>query len=302
MRIAITGASGLIGTALSRSLTDDGHDVLHLVRRPARTMAEVEWEPERGRVDLARMAGTEAVVHLAGAPIGPARWTRRHKRRIRDSRILGTRTLAARLASMETPPARLLSGSGIGFYGDTGTTVTTEEGPRGTGFLADLVAEWEAATEPAERAGVSVAHLRTGVVLARSGGLLGTVLPLFRAGLGGRLGDGRQYMSWIGLADQVAAIRFLLERPDITGPVNLSAPAPVRNADYTAALGRALGRPAVFAVPGFAMRAALGGFADEAALVSQRAVPQRLLAAGYSFRHGDVHSAISGILDGHRRA
>ncbi|MUL40978.1 TIGR01777 family protein [Streptomonospora sp. PA3] len=295
MRVAITGASGLIGGALARSLTEDGHEVLRMVRRPARDAAEVCWEPG-GRVDTDRLAGADAVVHLAGAPLGPARWTRRYKRTLRESRIRGTRTLAAALAAMESPPPRLVSGSAVGFYGDTGTRPTGEDGPRGRGFLAELVADWEAATAPAEEAGVSVAHARSGVVLARSGGLLGTLLPLFRLGLGGRLGSGRQYVSWIALADEVGALRFLLERPDVAGPVNLVAPEPVTNAAYTAQVARAVRRPAVLAVPGFAMRAALGGFADEAALVSQRAVPERLLEAGYSFRFPSLPGALSDIV------
>ncbi|GAB3205526.1 TIGR01777 family oxidoreductase [Marinactinospora thermotolerans] len=296
MRIAITGASGLIGTALSRSLTAEGHDVLHLVRRPARTAAEIEWSPEEGRVDTERLAGVEAVVHLAGAPIGPARWTARHRHRVRESRLAGTRTIATVLAAMDTPPRRLLCGSAIGFYGDTGTRSVGEDGPRGTGFLADLVAEWEAQTDPAERAGIPVAHLRTGVVLDRAGGILGATLPLFRLGLGGRLGDGRQYLSWISLADEVGAIRFLLERPDITGPVNLTAPGPVPNAVYTSTLARALHRPALVRVPGALMRAALDGFAEEAVLVSQRVVPERLTASGYSFHHPDIAGALSDIV------
>ncbi|TQN32054.1 hypothetical protein FHX37_1979 [Haloactinospora alba] len=298
MRVAITGASGLIGTALGRSLTEDGHEVLRLVRRSPHDMAEVEWDPSGGEVDTARLDGVDAVVHLAGAPLGPARWTAEYKRRIRDSRIMGTRTLATALAAMENPPAHLLSGSAVGFYGDTGSDTATEHSPPGSGFLAGVVREWEAATEPAERAGVPVTHLRTGIVLARSGGMLGTVLPLFRLGLGGKLGNGRQFVSWISLRDEVAAIRFLLGRGDITGPVNLCAPGAVSNAAYTRAVAKAVRRPAVFTVPAFAMRAALGGFADEAALVSQRVTPQRLLDSGFSFHHSDVRTAVSDIVGG----
>ncbi|QBI53760.1 TIGR01777 family oxidoreductase [Streptomonospora litoralis] len=295
MRVAITGASGLIGGALARSLTADGHEVQRMVRRPAHDMAEIEWRPSSGYVDTGRLAGADAVVHLAGAPLGPARWTRRYKRLLRDSRVQGTRTLADALAGMDAPPPRLVSGSAVGFYGDTGAARTGEDGPRGRGFLAELVDDWEGAAAPAEEAGIAVAHARTGVVLARSGGLLGTLLPLFRLGLGARLGDGRQYVSRIALEDEVHALRFLLERPGITGPVNLAAPEPVTNADYTRAVARAVRRPAVLAVPGFAMRAALGGFADEAALVSQRVVPERLLTEGYSFRRPELSGALSDI-------
>ncbi|GAB3447378.1 TIGR01777 family oxidoreductase [Streptomonospora sediminis] len=295
MRVAITGASGLIGGALANSLTGDGHEVQRMVRRSPTDMAEVEWHPESGYVDTDRLAGTDAVVHLAGAPIGPARWTPRYKRVLRQSRMQGTATLASALAAMDAPPQRLVSGSAVGFYGDTGAAVTGEDGPRGRGFLAELVADWEAATAPAEQAGIPVAHARTGIVLARSGGLLGTLLPLFKLGLGGRLGSGRQYISWIALADEVGALRFLLEHPGITGPVNLVAPEPVTNAAYTREVARAVRRPAVLAVPGFAMRAALGGFADEAALVSQRVRPERLLTAGYSFQRPHLAGALSDI-------
>ncbi|PSK90534.1 hypothetical protein CLV63_12268 [Murinocardiopsis flavida] len=295
MRIAITGSSGLVGSALARSLRASGHDVLHLVRRPARTVSEVTWDPGGGYVDSGRLAGCTAVVHLAGASIGPARWTARYKRRIRDSRASGTRTIAAALAAMAEPP-RLLSGSAVGFYGDTGNHAVTETADPGQGFLADVVVLWEGSTAPAADAGIPVTLLRSGIVLAAEGGLLGTVLPLFKAGLGGRLGSGTQYISWVALADEVGAIRFLLEHPEIDGPVNLTAPEPVTNAAYTAAIGTALGRPTPLPVPGFAMRAALGGFADEAALVSQRAVPQRLLDAGYSFTAPDIGSALSDIV------
>ncbi|WP_174549572.1 TIGR01777 family oxidoreductase [Nocardiopsis trehalosi] len=298
MRIAITGASGLIGTALSRSLTADGHDVLRFVRRPARDAAEIPWDPAGGTVDTRRLAGADAVVHLAGEPLGPARWTTARRRRILESRRRGTGALATALAGMDAPPPRLLSGSAVGYYGDTGDRTADEGSPRGGGFLAGVAEAWEGATRPAEDAGISVAHLRTGVVLAREGGLLGTVLPLFRLGLGGRLGSGRQYVSWVALADVVGAVRFLLERPDLTGPVNVCAPEPVTNAAYTAAVARAVHRPAVLAVPAFAMRAALGGFADEAALVSQRVRPERLLAAGYSFRHPDLAGVLSDIACG----
>ncbi|WP_017591056.1 TIGR01777 family oxidoreductase [Nocardiopsis potens] len=296
MKIAISGASGLIGSALGRSLTEDGHEVVHLVRRPARTLAEARWDPVGGTVDTGPLSGADAVVHLAGVPIGPARWTRARKAAIRGSRVRGTRVLAEALARMDRPPARLVCGSAVGYYGDTGGEPAGEDAPRGTGFLADLVRDWEAATAPAAEAGIPVAHSRTGMVLSASGGLLGTVLPLFRLGLGARLGSGAQYMSWISLDDEVAALRFLLERPGIIGPVNLCAPEPVTNAAYTEAVARALHRPAVLAVPGFAIRAALGGFADEAALIDQRAVPDRLTAAGFAFRHPDIDTALSELL------
>ncbi|QVQ53260.1 TIGR01777 family oxidoreductase [Spiractinospora alimapuensis] len=296
MRVAITGASGFIGTALRESLRRDGHEVLRLVRGKARAKDEVGWDPEAGDVDSAALVGTDAVVHLAGAPLGPRRWTAEHKRRIRLSRTRGTRTLAEALAAMDSPPPRMLSASAVGFYGDTGSVVVDESAPRGSGFLSEVVADWEAATEPAAEAGVSVAHTRTGVVLSTDGGLMGTVLPLFRLGLGGRLGSGRQYMSWIAETDEIGAMRFLLERPDLTGPFNLTAPEPVTNAEYTRMLAAALRRPAPFTVPAGALRLALGGFADEAALVSQRVVPARLREAGYTFRDPALVPALAALL------
>ena len=301
MRVAITGATGLIGGALTASLLDDGHTVVHLVRRPPRggrapRLEEAEWRAEQGRVDTAALHGTDSVVHLAGAPIGPGLWTSHRRAVIRRSRVRGTRTLSQILARMPAPPRRLLSASGMHFYGDTAGAVATEESPPGKGFLAGVCQAWEEATRPAEEGGLSVAHLRTAVVLARSGGMLRPLLPLYRFGLGGRLGPGSQYMTWISLADQVGAIRFLLERPDITGPVNLCAPEPVSNNAFTEALGRTLGRPTILPVPAAAMRAALGDFAEETALIDLRARPKRLEEAGYSFLLPTVDSALSDIL------
>ncbi|GAA1465760.1 TIGR01777 family oxidoreductase [Nocardiopsis exhalans] len=301
MRVAITGATGLIGEALTDSLLEDGHTVVRLVRRLPRDtrvprLEEAEWRAEQGRVDTVALQDADAVVHLAGEPIGPTLWTRQRKTAIRRSRVRGTQTLSQALARMSTPPPRLLSASGMHFYGDTGGGVATEESPPGTGFLAGVCRDWEAATAPAEEAGLSVAHLRTAVVLARSGGLLRHLLPLWRLGLGGRLGSGAQYMTWIALADQIGAIRFLLERPEITGPVNMCAPEPVTNAAFTEALGRALGRPTILPVPATAMRAALGDFAEETALIDLRARPKRLEESGYSFLLPTVDSALSDIL------
>lgn len=292
MKVAITGSTGLTGSALARSLADDGHSVVRLVRRPARDEHEARWDPEGGTVDTGPLAGTDAVVHLAGTPLGPARWTTARRRAIRQSRVAGTRTLAAALAGMDAPPGRLLSGSAIGYYGDTGDQAVDEAGDKGQGFLSDLCRDWERATAEAEEAGIATAHLRTGLVLSGRGGLLGSVLPLFRLGLGGRLGDGRQYMSWISLSDHVGAMRFLLERPGLTGPFDLCAPEPVTNAAYTRAVAASVGRPAPLPVPAFAMRAALGGFADEAALVSQRVLPARLEEAGFGFTHPTLGPAL----------
>lgn len=326
MRVAITGASGLVGSELAASLAADGHEVVRLVRREARSAGEARWAPKDGHVDTDRLVGADAVVNLAGAPLGPRRWTAAYEREIWDSRVTGTRTLAGALAAMSPPVPRLLSGSAVGFYGDTGPTTVDErfepshdtaeetavevghaaetgsraEAVRRTSergqFLPRLAAAWEAATDPAEAAGVAVTHLRTGLVLDAERGLLGTVLPLFRLGLGGRIGDGRHYMSWISITDMVAALRFLLDRPDLTGPVNLCAPTPVTNDEYTRAVGAALRRPTPFPVPAFAMRAALGRFADETALAGHRVYPHRLLEAGFEFRHRELEPALAEIL------
>jgi uncharacterized protein len=294
VQIAITGSAGLIGSALVRELRDEGRTVLRLVRRRPTADDEVHWDPFGG-VDTASLEGVDAVVHLAGANIGDRRWNDCYRQEIRDSRIEGTRTLCRALAALNRRPSVLVSGSASGYYGDTGDRTVDEKSPAGKGFLAALCQDWEAAAEPAAEAGIRVVTPRTGVVLSRQGGVLGRTLPLFRAGLGGRLGSGRQWMSWISLADQVAALRFLIDHP-IEGPVNLTAPNPVTNAAYTKAVGRALHRPAPFVAPAAVLRLALGDLADEAMLVSQRVLPARLTAAGFAFRHPDLDSALGGIL------
>ena len=294
MQIAITGSTGLIGTALVRALRDGGRTVVRLVRRRPSAGDEVRWDPF-GEVDTAALEGVDAVVHLAGAGIGERRWTSCYRQQIRDSRVEGTRTLARALAGMRRPPSVLVSASSVGFYGDTGDRAVDEDAPGGAGFLAEVCRDWEAAARPAAEAGIRVVHPRTGLVLAREGGLLGKTLPLFRAGLGGRLGTGRQWMSWISIADQVAALRFLIDR-DLDGPVDLTAPEPVTNADYTRALGQALHRPALLVAPAAALRLVLGGLADEAALVSQRVLPARLVKAGFRFRHPDLASALADVM------
>ncbi|MEU6037254.1 TIGR01777 family oxidoreductase [Actinomadura sp. NPDC047616] len=288
MKVAVTGASGMIGTALVRSLEADRHQVLRLVRREPAGPREVRWEPG-GTADIEALAGVDAVVHLAGAGIGDRRWSAAYKREIRESRVHGTRTVAEAVARLR--PRVLVCGTAIGFYGDTGDREVDETAPVGGGFLAGVVRDWEAAAAPAREAGVRVAFARTGVVLGR-GGLVGRMLPLFRLGLGGRLGDGRQWMSWISLDDEVAGLRFLLDG-DLEGPVNLTGPRPVTNAEFTRALARAVGRPAVLAVPKTALRLALGEFADEGALVSQRVLPRRLEEAGFVFEHADVTAALA---------
>ncbi len=303
MRIAITGSSGLIGTALTGHLRGRGHEVIKLVRRPAGAVDEVQWNssPAAGgkvadaRQTLAALEGIDAAVHLAGAPIASRRWTAARKQEIRASRVDGTRALAALLAALRQSPAVLLSGSAIGWYGDTGDRAVAESAPAGSGFLSGVVRDWEAATGAAVQAGIRVVNLRTGIVLSKDGGILGRLVPLFRLGLGARLGPGTQYMSWIAMADVIGAISFLLERADIVGPVNLTTPNPATNATFTSALAAALGRPAVLRAPSPVLGLALGEAAGEL-LTSARVLPGRLADAGYEFRYADIGGALTGEL------
>ncbi|MFJ2869742.1 TIGR01777 family oxidoreductase [Streptomyces sp. NPDC087298] len=294
-RIAVSGASGLVGTALVRSLRADGHEVVRLVRRPARSGDEVEWDPRRGYVDVAGLVGCDAVVHLAGAGVGDHRWTEAYKREIRDSRVLGTAAVAEAVASLDVPPKVLLSGSAIGYYGDTGDRAVDEGAPAGEGFLPSVCVEWEAATAAAREAGVRTVHARTGLVVAREGGAWGRLFPLFRAGLGGRLGSGRQYWSFIALHDEVAALRHILDTKSLVGPVNLTGPDPVTNSEVTAAMGRVLHRPTLCTAPAPALRIALGEFAQDV-LGSQRVLPGRLLDSGFVFAFPGIDAAIRAAL------
>ncbi|MGC5342837.1 TIGR01777 family oxidoreductase [Streptomyces sp. DT24] len=294
-RIAVTGSTGLIGAALVRSLRADGHEVVRLVRRPAGAGDEVRWDPKRQYVDTAGLVGCDAVVHLAGAGVGDHRWTEAYKREIRDSRVLGTAAIAEAVASLDTPPKVLLCGSAIGYYGDTGDRPVDESAPPGEGFLPSVCVEWEEAAAPAEEAGVRTVYARTGLVVAREGGAWGRLFPLFRAGLGGRLGDGRQYWSFIALHDEIAALRHILDTASLTGPVNLTGPDPVTNRAVTAAMGRVLRRPTLFTAPAPALRIALGEFAGDV-LGSQRVLPGRLVETGFSFAFPDIDSAIRAAL------
>ncbi|MFE7467469.1 TIGR01777 family oxidoreductase [Streptomyces sp. NPDC057499] len=294
-RIAVTGASGLVGAALVRSLRADGLEVVRLVRRPARSGDEAEWDPRRGYVDVAGLVGCDAVVHLAGAGVGDHRWSETYKREIRDSRVLGTAAIAEAVASLDPAPEVLVSGSAIGYYGDTGDRAVDESAPAGEGFLPSVCVEWEAATAAAQEAGVRTVHARTGLVVAREGGAWGRLFPLFRAGLGGRLGNGRQYWSFIALHDEVAALRHLLDTGSLSGPVNLTAPAPVTNREVTAAMGRVLHRPTLLTAPAPALRIALGEFAQDV-LGSQRVLPGRLLESGFVFAFPGIDGAIRAAL------
>ena len=295
MRIAITGSSGLIGTALQERLADDGHQVIPIVRGEARP-GTIRWDPAAGQLDAAQLDGLDGVVHLAGEGIGDHRWSEAHKHRVIESRRAGTRLLSEALAATTRRPAVLVSGSAVGFYGDRGDEVLTERSSPGTGFLTEVCLAWEGATAAAEAAGIRVAHLRTGIVLDSRGGALRKMALPFRFGLGGRLGSGKQWMSWIHLADEVEAIRFLLTH-DVSGPVNGTAPTPVTNAVMSKALGRALHRPAVVPVPAFGPRLLLGReLADNLLFTGQRVLPEVLVAAGYEFRHPELDEALGSLL------
>ncbi|MFI2611096.1 TIGR01777 family oxidoreductase [Kitasatospora sp. NPDC018619] len=297
MRIAVTGSTGLIGSALVRSLLADGHEVVRLVRHRSRTGPQpdgstaIGWNPLLGEVERDGLAGVRAVVHLAGAGVGDHRWTESYKREIRESRVYGTETLAVALAALKEPPQVLVSASAVGWYGQTGDRVIDEDSPAGDDFLAEVCQEWEDAARPAERAGIRVVHPRTGLVLSSAGGAGKRLFPLFRLGLGGRLGSGRQYWSFISLHDEVAALRFLIDHDGLSGAFNLTAPEPATNAELTEALGRALRRPTPFPVPEAVLRAVLGELAVEV-VGSHRVVPRRLLDAGFRFTHPDVYSAV----------
>jgi uncharacterized protein len=297
MRVAITGSSGLIGSALADALQRDGNEVTRLVRRSPRRAGEIAWNPlaSDGGLGPAVFDGIDAVVHLSGAPIAGGLWTKARKLTLRASRIQSTRALVAALAKAASPPSALLSGSAVGWYGDTGAREVDESAPAGAGFLADLVRDWEAAAQPAGQAGLRVVNLRSGVVLSRRGGMLGPLVPLFRLGLGARLGPGTQFISWISVTDHVAAVRYLLGHADIDGPVNLTAPVPVTNAEFTAELARALRRPALLRIPAPVLRAGLGELSGEL-LGSQRVVPHRLLEAGFAFQYPRIASALAAEL------
>ncbi|MGW6295524.1 TIGR01777 family oxidoreductase [Streptomyces sp. NPDC055058] len=296
-RIAVAGASGLIGGALARSLTSDGHRVVRLVRGTPRGPDQVRWDPEGGSVDAAGLAGCDAVVNLAGAGVGDRRWTPAYKERIRSSRVNGTAALAAAVASLADAerPRVFVNGSAIGYYGETGDREVDESAPAGEGFLPSVCREWEGAAAPAEEAGVRTVFTRTGLVVSRDGGAWGRLFPLFRAGLGGRLGDGRQYWSFVALHDVVAALRHLLETDGLSGPFNVTAPHPATNAEITRVMARVLRRPAVFAVPAPVLRTVLGEMSGDV-LGSARVLPKRLTESGFRFAFPDIEGAVRAAL------
>jgi uncharacterized protein (TIGR01777 family) len=297
LHIVVSGAGGLIGSALVRRLTTQGHRVSRLVRRTAGP-GEISWDPAAGSLNPAPLEGTDAVVHLSGENVG-ARWTTERKARIRSSRVASTRLLSETLASLQRPPEVLVSASAVGIYGNRGDEVLTEESPPGDpnrDFLVSVTQEWEKAAEPARVEGIRVVHPRFGVVLSPAGGALGKMLLPFRLGLGARLGTGNQWMSWISIDDAVEAVRQALVDDGLEGPVNVTSPEPVTNRDFTRTLARVLSRPALLAVPEPALRLALGVMAEGTILSSTRAVPARLLQAGYRFGHPDLESALRHVL------
>ena len=289
MKIAVTGSTGLVGSALVPFLKKAGHDVV-VLRRPA------DWNPDNGTVDTDVLQGVEAAVHLAGENIATGRWTPAKKRRIRESRVKGTKLISDTLARLENPPAVLISMSAIGYYGDRGEEVVREESGPGQGFLADVCRQWEASTDSATRKGIRVVHLRTGVVLSKKGGALEKIVLPFKFGVGGRIGSGRQYMSWITLDDLCSSILHCILASGLHGPVNTVSPSPVTNLEFTRTLGRVLSRPTLFPLPAFAARIALGEMANELLLASTRVEPAKLLSSRFGFRHRELESALRDLL------
>lgn len=294
MRVVVAGSSGLIGTAVVAGLRGAGHEVRRLVRRAPTGADERRWDPPAGTIDPDALRDVDAVINLCGAGIGDRRWTEARKQVLRDSRNTPTEVLAAAVA--EHGISTLVNASAVGYYGDTGSRQVDETAPNGEGFLAALCREWESATAAAAQAGARVVRIRSGLVLASGGGMLGRLRPLVNLFLGGRLGSGHQYWPWISLDDEVAAIRFVTEHDTLSGPVNLTGPAPVTNADFTRALGTALDRPTPWPVPGFVLKAVLGEFAAEGILVGQRAMPRALERAGFEFRHQTLGVALAAVL------
>ena len=300
MKIVITGSSGLIGSALVRVLRSEGeghaHEVLRLVRRVATSDDEISFDPDAGRgPDVGALEGVDAAINLGGVGLGDHRWSDDYKKQILESRLSTTRLLVEALTGLKAPPKVLLSGSAIGIYGDTGDREVDEDSPIGSDFLAGVAARWESAASPAADAGIRTVNLRTGIVLSTKGGALGKVLSLFKAGLGGRLGSGNQYLSWIARPDYIAALRFLLDG-DVSGPVNLTAPNPVTNREYTKALGAAVHRPALFPAPASALKVALGEFAGSV-VTGQRVLPKRLLEAGFEFGYPEIAAALQALIE-----
>lgn len=295
MDVVVSGTTGLVGSALSKELEDKGHKVIVLSRSKPSSDDTIRWDPSRGQIDASRLEGIDAVVHLAGENI-VGRWTPEKKRRIRDSRVQGTRLLAETVAGLSEKPRAMVCASAIGYYGDRGNELLREESEPGGAFLSEVVKEWEAAAAPAREAGVRVANLRFGVVLSAEGGALGTTLPIFKLGLGGKVGSGRQWWSWVALDDVAGAIIHALENESVEGPVNVVAPNPMTNAEYTKVLGDVLNRPTLFPLPAPAARAMLGEVADELLLASARVEPAKLKETGYGFHYPELEDALRHLL------
>jgi uncharacterized protein (TIGR01777 family) len=296
MNILITGATGLIGSPLAAALSDAGHEVFRLSRRTPAEANDIQWNPAAGEIPKARLEGLQAVVHLAGENIAKSRWTNAVKQRMRASRVEGTRLLCEALAGLASPPKTLVAASAIGYYGDRGAELLTEDSPPGKGFLAELCRDWEAAAEPAQQHGIRVAKLRIGVVLSARGGALASMLTPFKMGVGGVVGSGKQYWSWIALDDVVGAIQHCLKQESICGAVNAVAPNPATNADFTKTLGAVLHRPTILPMPAFAAKLMLGEMAEELLLSSTRVKPKRLEETGYRFRYPTLESALKHAL------
>ena len=295
MRVIIAGASGLVGSALVKKLNAEGVEVTRLVRKTAGP-GEIEWQPDRGAIDAAAMEGCDAIINLAGDGIANGRWTEEKKRRILDSRVNGTRLLSERMANLSRKPATFINASAIGFYGSRGDELLDEDSSPGEGFLARVCREWEAATAPAEQAEIRVVKLRLGVILTKDGGIMGSMLQPFKLGLGGKVGAGKQVISWVAMDDVVAAISFILSHQTLRGPINLVAPRPVTNAEFTKTLGRVLSRPTFMAMPAFAAHLVFGEMADEMMLSSTRVAGKVLNDAGFRFQYPELEGAVRELL------
>ena len=296
MKLLISGSHGLVGKALLRSLEPKDHEIFRLVRHAPANDLEVEWSPERYSIALARLEGFDACIHLAGESIADGRWNEEKKRKIRESRVKGTKLLSDALANLKRPPKTLISASAIGYYGNRGDEILDEGSAAGNDFLAGVCVEWENATSHARDQGVRVVNTRFGIILDSEGGALAKMLTPFRMGVGGRIGSGKQWMSWIALKDVIAGIEFALENETLKGPVNFVAPNPVRNAEFTKALGKALSRPTIFPIPAFGVRLAFGEMADALLLSSQRVEPKKLSEASYAFKNSTLEQALTNVL------
>ncbi|HVS81569.1 MAG TPA: TIGR01777 family oxidoreductase [Pyrinomonadaceae bacterium] len=296
MRIVVAGASGLVGSALVPLLKAEGAEVTRLVRSAAAASGEIEWHPDRGSIDAPALGGFDAIINLAGDGIADGRWTEEKKRRILDSRVNGTRLLSETMAKVSRKPAAFINASAIGFYGSRGDELVDEESGPGEGFLASVCRQWESATAPAEQAGIRVVKLRFGVILTKDGGIMGSMLRPFKLGLGGKVGSGKQVISWVAMDDVVAAINFILHDESLRGPINVVAPRPVTNEEFTKTLGRVLSRPTFMAMPAFAARLAFGEMADEMMLSSTRVAGKVLNDAGFEFQYPELEGAVRAML------